>query len=138
MRKLLIVSAVCLFLAGCETVPKSKYDELQESCNAMATEIAMLEIENDSLEQNNEELLNDNIELSMIIADAFDMPEDEENGEESIPTLNPANYYVGDMRNHRFHIGTCEYLPSKGNSIRYLNREDAVRDGLLPCRICNP
>ena len=138
MRKILIVWAACLVLAGCDTVSKSKYDELKESCNAMATEIAILETEKDSLEQNNEELLNDNIELSMIIADAFDMPEDEEDESSSKPTINLANDYVGDMINYRFHLGACEYLPSKGNRIHYLDRDDAINDGFQPCRICNP
>ena len=46
--------------------------------------------------------------------------------------------YIGNANSHKFHKKSCTHLPDKGNQVYYSTREQAVKDGMKPCKVCNP
>lgn len=46
--------------------------------------------------------------------------------------------YVGNLSSKKFHALTCSYLPSEGNRIYFITREEAVAASFVPCGVCKP
>jgi hypothetical protein len=49
-----------------------------------------------------------------------------------------ASQLVAHKTSHKFHKSSCTYLPASYNSIYYATREDAIKDCMIPCKVCNP
>lgn len=47
-------------------------------------------------------------------------------------------YYQGDYVTHLFHKPGCLYYGCKSCTVIFREREDAIKAGYLPCKICNP
>lgn len=46
--------------------------------------------------------------------------------------------YIGNKNTHKFHDPACSFLPAEKNQVFFDNREEAVNDGYVPCKKCNP
>lgn len=48
--------------------------------------------------------------------------------------------YVGSARSKKFHRADCRYAAetSPANRVEFGSREEAVRQGYVPCKVCNP
>lgn len=46
--------------------------------------------------------------------------------------------YIGNKNSHKFHRISCSTLPNESNRIYYATRNEAVNDGMVPCKRCNP
>ena len=49
------------------------------------------------------------------------------------------NNYVGNMRTMKFHVKNCRWAKkiSKGNEVVFESREEAIKSGFNPCKICH-
>jgi|GEM_PF-2195937 len=48
------------------------------------------------------------------------------------------NGYVGNKRSLKFHLPTCKMLPAERNRVYFETREQAIKEGYVPCKICKP
>ena len=46
--------------------------------------------------------------------------------------------YIGNLKTKKFHLSTCETLPSDKNSIYIDSRQEAIMNSYKPCKKCNP
>lgn len=46
--------------------------------------------------------------------------------------------YIGNSNSMKFHKKSCSHLPDKDSQVYYTTREQAIKDGMKPCKICNP
>ena len=48
--------------------------------------------------------------------------------------------YIGNSNSGKFHRDSCKSVAkmSERNKVRFSNRDDAIKQGYEPCRICNP
>ena len=48
--------------------------------------------------------------------------------------------YVGNIDTKKFHLITCPYVSqmSSSNKIYFSSRQDAINQGYIPCKVCNP
>lgn len=46
--------------------------------------------------------------------------------------------YVGNARSKVFHKLTCRYANCKNCVMKFNNKEDAIKNGYRPCKVCNP
>ena len=48
--------------------------------------------------------------------------------------------YVGNSNTGKFHVSGCSSVSkmSEGNKVFFTNRNDAINQGYVPCKICNP
>ena len=48
--------------------------------------------------------------------------------------------YVGNANTGKFHVSSCTSVSkmSEGNKVFFSSRDDAVNQGYVPCKICNP
>ena len=48
--------------------------------------------------------------------------------------------YVGNKDTKKFHLLTCPYVSqmSSSNKIYFSSRQDAINQGYIPCKVCNP
>jgi hypothetical protein len=51
-----------------------------------------------------------------------------------------SNKYVGNIETKKFHLITCYYVSqmSSANKIYFNSRQDAINQGYIPCKVCNP
>lgn len=56
---------------------------------------------------------------------------------ESIDT-NTKVSYIGNRNTKKFHRVSCSYLPDPKNQVKLNSREEAVNNGYIPCKKCNP
>ncbi len=150
MKKLLIVLAACLTLAGCGGVSQSDYDAAVQERDALATQVAELQTANDSLTAENDTLSAENESLkaenqtltaaassSSAAASADTSAADTASASETNDTA--AEYsYIGNRNSYKFHLPSCSYLPAEHNRVYYQTREEAVNDGMVPCKWCDP
>lgn len=47
-------------------------------------------------------------------------------------------YYIGNGKTHKFHLPSCSGLPDEKNQVIYHNRQEFIKKGYDPCKICNP
>jgi|GEM_PF-1592425 len=50
----------------------------------------------------------------------------------------PGTVWRGNPDNQVFHAAGCRYYDSPGCTARFRRREDAVRAGYRPCKVCHP
>jgi competence protein ComEC len=50
----------------------------------------------------------------------------------------PENYYIGNKSSKKFHLPTCSGLPSPQNQVIFRTREEAIKQGYVPCTNCDP
>lgn len=126
MKRLLFAAACCvLLLSGC--VSQSEYDTLSSEKDALATQVAELQAANDTLTAENENLKAENAALQ-----ATPEPVQES-------TATATDYaYIGNINSYKFHLPSCDYLPAESNRVYYTTREEAINDGMEPCRRCSP
>lgn len=159
MKKLLIVLAACLTLSGCGGVSQSDYDAAVQERDALATQVAELQTANDSLTAENDTLSAENESLkaenqtltaaastaastssassSSAAASADTSAADTAAASETNDTA--AEYsYIGNRNSYKFHRPSCSYLPAEHNRVYYQTREEAVNDGMVPCKRCDP
>jgi len=46
--------------------------------------------------------------------------------------------FIGNKRSLKFHLPTCKYLPAEKNRVYFQSRDDAISEGYVPCKVCNP
>ncbi len=46
--------------------------------------------------------------------------------------------YRGNTAEHTFHKSTCRFYNSKNNTATFKTREEAIKAGYRPCKICKP
>ena len=46
--------------------------------------------------------------------------------------------YRGNTAEHIFHKSTCRFYNSKNNTANFKTREEAIKAGYRPCKICKP
>jgi hypothetical protein len=58
---------------------------------------------------------------------------------ESTSSSDSANY-VGNANTGKFHVASCNSVSkmAEGNKVFFSSRDDAVSQGYVPCKICNP
>ncbi len=52
--------------------------------------------------------------------------------------LSQAANYIGNRNSKKFHLPTCRSLPAPSNQVYFKTRDEAISQGFVPCRICNP
>ena len=57
---------------------------------------------------------------------------------ENAPPNKAADEYIGNASTKKFHKTNCKSLPAPKNQVKFKTREDAVKAGYAPCKICNP
>ncbi|MCB2228308.1 MAG: hypothetical protein KQH53_16630 [Desulfarculaceae bacterium] len=50
----------------------------------------------------------------------------------------PSVVYHGNLRSHKFHRPECRYYNCKRCTARFNSREQAIRAGYVPCKVCRP
>ncbi len=46
--------------------------------------------------------------------------------------------YHGNVKSHIFHAPHCRYFNCKNCRVVFNSREEAIKAGFRPCKICNP
>lgn len=46
--------------------------------------------------------------------------------------------YIGNKRSKKFHRPTCRHLPDEKNRIMFKSRDEAIKEGYEPCKVCKP
>ena len=46
--------------------------------------------------------------------------------------------FIAHKTSHKFHSLSCKHLPAEYNRIYYKSRQDAINDGMIPCKVCKP
>lgn len=48
--------------------------------------------------------------------------------------------YVGNARTYKFHYAGCRYvrMMNSYNKVYFDDREDAIDEGFVPCKVCRP
>ena len=46
--------------------------------------------------------------------------------------------YIGNKNTKKFHLETCGSLPELKNQLYFKIRDEAIKAGYIPCKICNP
>ena len=56
------------------------------------------------------------------------------------PVIALAADYIGNMNSHKFHYSSCQWVNKMNNANKvYLStREEAIRKGYVPCKVCDP
>jgi len=51
-----------------------------------------------------------------------------------------ASTYVGNARTHKFHYADCRYVGemNDNNKVYFEDRDDAIDEGYVPCKVCRP
>ena len=147
MKKLLIVLAACLTLSGCGGVSQSDYDAAVQERDALATQVAELQTANDSLTAENDTLSAENESLkaenqtltaAASTAASADTPAADTAAASETKDTAAEYSYIGNRNSYKFHRPSCSYLPAEHNRVYYQTREEAVNDGMVPCKWCDP
>ena len=58
----------------------------------------------------------------------------------SIPTQLPSisSIYHGNINSNVFHSSICQYYDCSNCTVNFNSREEAIKAGYRPCKICNP
>lgn len=54
------------------------------------------------------------------------------------PIIIEGTVYIGNKNSKKFHKDNCESLPIEYNRVYFDNRNDPIKEGFDPCKICNP
>ena len=48
--------------------------------------------------------------------------------------------YIGNLNSHKFHVVDCEGVKkmSEKNKVYFKSRQDALNEGYVGCKMCNP
>lgn len=46
--------------------------------------------------------------------------------------------YIGNKRSLKFHLPNCKVLPAEKNRVHFETRDQAIKEGYVPCKVCNP
>jgi methylphosphotriester-DNA--protein-cysteine methyltransferase len=48
--------------------------------------------------------------------------------------------YVGNSNTHKFHLASCRYVSkmSEDHKVYFNTRDEAIAQGYVPCKVCNP
>jgi len=46
--------------------------------------------------------------------------------------------YIGNKSSKKFHLPSCSTLPAEQNRVYLKTREEAIKAGYVPCKVCNP
>lgn len=46
--------------------------------------------------------------------------------------------FVGNKNSKKFHRLDCRFMPADDNQVPFASREEALRAGFVPCRVCKP
>lgn len=54
--------------------------------------------------------------------------------------ISSALAFVGNMRTHKFHVDDCRTVKKMNddNKIPFQTRQQAVKSGCVPCKVCQP
>lgn len=56
----------------------------------------------------------------------------------SAQTSATSGQYIGNKNSHKFHLPTCRHLPDEKNRIYFKTKDEAIKAGYTPCKVCNP
>ena len=66
----------------------------------------------------------------------------QKNGADAQPTgggpVAEEGTYIGNLNSKKFHRPTCDSLPAEKNQVFFDSRAEAVEQGYVPCKRCNP
>lgn len=54
------------------------------------------------------------------------------------PTAPSTGNYIGNKNTKKFHLPSCRSLPAPQNRVFFDKRDDAIKAGYVPCKICKP
>ena len=59
---------------------------------------------------------------------------------QAVTPVQPAVYYIGNARSKKFHRQDCAFAQqiSPSNRVQFRSRDEAIRQGYQPCKVCNP
>lgn len=62
---------------------------------------------------------------------------------QSSTTVSPApsttsKNYIGNINSKKFHLPSCRSLPAQQNQVYFTSRDEAIQQGYVPCKNCNP
>lgn len=46
--------------------------------------------------------------------------------------------FIGNKRSLKFHSPSCRYLPAEKNRVYFATRDQAIKEGYVPCKVCKP
>jgi hypothetical protein len=46
--------------------------------------------------------------------------------------------FIGNKNSLKFHLPSCKYLPAEKNRVYFKTREEAIKEGYVPCKVCKP
>lgn len=48
--------------------------------------------------------------------------------------------YIGNSNTHKFHLASCRYVSkmSEDHKVYFNTRDEAIAQGYVPCKVCNP
>jgi len=51
-----------------------------------------------------------------------------------------ASTYVGNARTHKLHYADCRYVGemNDNNKVYFEDRDEAINEGYVPCKVCRP
>lgn len=133
IKKLAAAAAVCLMLAGCG-VSQESYEQAVNERDALAAQVAELEAENDDLSSQNAALKAENESLKAEAATAAAAGKTTEASSDQTGQYT----YIGNKNSYKFHRKSCSTLPAESNRVYYATREEAINDGMVPCKRCDP
>ena len=50
----------------------------------------------------------------------------------------PSIKYSGNRKTRRFHRSSCRYFSCKNCTVVFRTRQEAIKAGFIPCKVCNP
>ena len=61
------------------------------------------------------------------------------NGSIAVPAIpGSGKKYIGNKNSKKFHLPSCSVLPAESNRVYFKTREEAIKAGYIPCKVCNP
>lgn len=73
-------------------------------------------------------------------SDDVDSSDDSSDSDSSSSTSSTSGSYVGNSNTKKFHLPTCSYASKikDSNKVYFNSRDDAIDNGYVPCKVCNP
>ena len=56
------------------------------------------------------------------------------------PVTALAAEYIGNANSHKFHYESCQWVKkmNNANKVYLATREEAIKKGYVPCKVCDP
>ncbi|WP_295114498.1 thermonuclease family protein [uncultured Methanobrevibacter sp.] len=83
---------------------------------------------------------NDNTQVANSHSSSSSSSHSDNSDDSSHSTSSDSGSYVGNANSGKFHLSSCSSVNkmSEGNKIFFSSRDDAINQGYVPCKRCNP